>query len=148
MAISSLRRWSAHLAGLLRRRLLADVLIDQRVRAVPADAAEVWRVATAVGGRKGYPLDWLWRVRGAVDRALAGPGLDRSGPSADEVGVRDRLDFWEVTELDRGRHLRMRGLLKIPGDAELAVTVREGDGVTVFTQTARFWPAGLAGRVY
>ena len=138
-----------HLARVVRRRLWPDVLLDERVRAVPAESRAVWAVAIALGGRRGYPiLDSLWRVRGAIDSLVGGPGLDRRGPSAEEVAVGDRLDFWRVIELDPGRRLRMRALMKVPGEAELEIVVRNGANITVFAQTARFRPAGLVGRLY
>jgi hypothetical protein len=142
-------RVPAHLAGVVRRRLWPDVLLDERVRAVAAEPGAVWAMAIAMGGRRGYPiLDWSWRLRGAIDRLIGGPGLDRRGPSAEDVALGDRLDFWRVIELDPGRRLRMRALMKVPGEAELEIVVRNGTGITVFAQTARFRPAGLIGRIY
>jgi len=90
----------------------------------------------------------LWRVRGAMDRIVGGPGLNRRGPSAEDVAVGDQLDFWRITEMDPGRRMRLRAMMKVPGDAELEIAVRGGQGVTVFAQTARFRPSGVIGRMY
>lgn len=138
-----------HLAGVVARHVWPDVLTDERVRTIDAEPSDVWSVAIEMGGRRGYPiLDVLWRVRGAIDRLLGGPGLNRGGPSAEEVNVGDQLDFWRITELEPGRRLRMRALMKVPGEAELEIVVRDGSHSTVFVQTARFRPAGLLGRLY
>ncbi len=142
-------RLYTQLAGFLSRRLYPDVLLDERVRTIPADTRSVWHSAIAIGGRRGYPmLDWLWRIRGALDRAMGGPGLNRRGPSAEEVAVGDQLDFWRIIELDTGRRLLLRALMKAPGEAELELAVRGNGHATVFVQTARFRPAGLLGRMY
>jgi uncharacterized protein YbjT (DUF2867 family) len=139
----------SQVGGFLRRRLWPDILLDERVRVIATDPQRVWNVAVAMGGRRGYPiLDVLWRVRGAMDRLVGGPGLNRRGPSAEDVAVGDQLDFWRITEMDPGRRLRLRALMKVPGDAELEIAVRGGGGVTVFAQTARFRPSGVIGRLY
>jgi len=144
-----LRGARSQAGGFLRRRLWPDVLLDERVRVIAADPQRVWNVAVAMGGRRGYPiLDVLWRVRGAMDRIVGGPGLNRRGPSAEDVAVGDQLDFWRITEMDPGRRMRLRAMMKVPGDAELEIAVRGGQGVTVFAQTARFRPSGVIGRMY
>ena len=142
-------RLPRHLREFAGRRLLPPVFSDERVHRANADAAELWRSAVEIGGRRGYPmLDPLWRVRGWIDRLVGGPGLNRSGPTASDVRVGDRLDFWEVVELDAGHRLRMRALMKVPGEAELEIAVHQEDEATVLVQTARFTPRGIAGRLY
>jgi uncharacterized protein YbjT (DUF2867 family) len=144
-----LRRLPRHLGGFVRRRFLPDVLSDERVRRSIAGPAALWASVTAIGGRRGYPmLDPLWRLRGWIDRLLGGPGIDRSASPAAELHVGARLDFWRVVEIDEGHRLRMRGLMKLPGDAELELVVHgENDG-SVLVQAARFRPNGVAGRMY
>ena len=142
-------RLPRHLNEFASRRFVPPVLSDEQVRRSQADAADLWRSAVEIGGRRGYPmLDPLWRLRGRLDRFLGGPGLDRSGPTASGVRVGDRLDFWEVVELEPGHRLRMRALMKVPGEAELEIAVHQEEGATVLVQTARFVPRGIAGRLY
>jgi hypothetical protein len=93
-------------------------------------------------------LDPLWRLRGAVDRLLGGPGLGRAGVPAGELRAGDRVDFWEVLEHDVNERLRMRALMKVPGRAELEFHVELEPPDTVLVQTARFMPQGLLGRLY
>jgi uncharacterized protein YbjT (DUF2867 family) len=138
-----------HLTDFAKRRFIPPVLSDEQVRRSTASPEALWRSATAVGGRRGYPmLDPLWQIRGWIDRAFGGPGLNRLGPQADEVRVGDRLDFWKVIELDPGRRLRMRALMRAPGSAELELAVHSEHGVSVLVQTARFKPTGIVGRLY
>lgn len=144
-----LKRLPRHLGGFARRRLLPAVLFDEQVRRSSADPAALWSSVVAIGGRRGYPvLDLLWQARGWLDRLIGGPGLNRSGPTAGDVRVGDRLDFWEVVELDAGHRLRMRALMKVPGSAELEIAVHQEQDGSVLVQTARFIPGALAGRLY
>jgi uncharacterized protein YbjT (DUF2867 family) len=144
-----LRRLPGHLFDFARRRLLPSVFTETQVRRSTASREALWASAVAIGGREGYPmLDFLWRLRGAVDRRVGGPGLGRSGEPAGALHAGDRVDFWQVLEHDPGERLRMRALMKVPGKAELEFHVEEQPGRTVLVQTARFMPRGLLGRVY
>lgn len=144
-----LRRVPGHLRGVLGRRFWPAVLVDEQVRVSHAPASELWQSAIAIGGRRGYPVaDTLWRVRGWIDRRLGGYGLNRNGPSFDDVTVGTRLDFWQVEELEPGRRLRLRSLMKMPGDAELEIAVRPTGPGAVLVQTARFRPTNVLGRIY
>lgn len=144
-----IRRLPRHLAGFARRRFLPPVVTDEQVRRTDSSAEALWKSAVAVGGRSGYPmLDPLWRIRGWVDRLIGGPGLNRSGPPAGEVRIGDKLDFWEVIELDPGHRLRLRALMKVPGDAELELAVHSQRGERILVQTGRFKPRGIVGRLY
>lgn len=144
-----LRRVPGHLRGVLGRRFWPPVLTDEQVRTSAAPAEALWRSAIAIGGRRGYPIaDALWGVRGWIDERLGGYGLNRNGPAGDEVRVGERLDFWYVEELEPGRRLRLRSLMKMPGDAELEIAVRPTEHGSVVVQTARFRPENVLGRLY
>jgi uncharacterized protein YbjT (DUF2867 family) len=144
-----LRRLPGHLADFVRRRVLPPVFVETQVRRSSASRDALWASAVAIGGREGYPvLDPLWRLRGAVDRLLGGPGLGRSGVPVSELRAGARVDFWEVLEHDFNERLRMRALMKVPGRAELEFHVELEPPGTVLVQTARFMPQGLFGRLY
>jgi uncharacterized protein YndB with AHSA1/START domain len=122
---------------------------DRRSRLVEAAPEAVWRAVVRIGGGHGwYAADWLWRLRGWMDRLVGGPGLRRGRRDPDEVGYGEAIDFWRVTGLERGRRLSLRAEMKLPGEALLEFDVApEGSG-TRLTQTARFLPRGLAGLAY
>lgn len=145
-----IRRLPAHLVGVAKRRFAPAVLTDEQVRVSARDAREVWMRALEFGGRRGYPIvDWAWRLRGLVDRMAGGPGLNRGGPAADEVAVGDTLDFWRVVELAPEHRLRLRALMKLPGVAELEISVTPlPAGGCAIVQTARFRPSNFFGRLY
>ena len=59
------------------------------------------------------------------------------------------MDFWRVETLDRGRFLRLRAEMKVPGRAWLELlTESDGSGGSIYTQRAVFFPTGLGGRLY
>lgn len=144
-----LTRLPRHLGQFARSRLLPNVLSDVHVRRSRIRVDALWASVMAVGGRRGYPmLDPLWRARGLIDRVLGGPGLNRHGPHAGDVRVGDVLDFWKVVELSPGERIRMRALMKVPGEAELELAVGTSDRASVLVETARFIPSGIIGRLY
>ena len=114
-----------------------------------ADAEAVWRQISALGGRNGwYYADALWRLRGAVDRALGGVGMRRGRRHPTELRVGDPLDFWRVAAVEQGRRLTLVAEMKLPGSAVLELSVEPaGAGARVVLQ-AHFHPAGVWGLLY
>ena len=125
-------------------------VFERRSRAVRAGAGHVYAVFAGLGGRRGWPhADLLWRLRGALDRLVGGPGMRRGRRHPDELRPGDALDFWRVEAVEPGRSLRLRAEMKVPGRAWLLFeAVPEGPGRARLTQTAVFEPRGLAGALY
>jgi uncharacterized protein YndB with AHSA1/START domain len=123
---------------------------DDRSIEIDAPPAAVFRAICRVGGGHGwYAADWLWRVRGALDRLVGGPGLRRGRRDPEKVSYGEALDFWRVTALERDRRLELRAELRLPGEAVLEFLLEpSGQGSTVLRQTARFRPRGLIGIAY
>ena len=126
------------------------MIVERRRRRIAAPAREVYRVFTGIGaGRGWYFANWLWRLRGALDRLLGGAGLRRGRRHPDDLRVGDALDFWRVDALEPDRLLRLRAEMKLPGRAWLQYEVWEApDGSTQLEQTAAFIPKGLVGLAY
>ncbi len=127
--------------------------VDKREAHVCAPAEEVFQTVCKVGGRQGwYSANWLWRLRGALDRLVGGPGLVRGRQRDEEhVAYGDVLDFWRVTGLESGRRLELRGEMKLPGEALLQFEVQpdaKNPACSHLIQTARFKPKGLMGISY
>lgn len=102
----------------------------------------IWRI----GGEHGWYFgNWLWRLRGFMDRLAGGVGLRRGRTSSDEIQAGDALDFWRVlyANKEEGR-LLLYAEMKLPGNAWLEFRIR---GNTL-VQTATFRPLGLLGRFY
>lgn len=126
------------------------MLIERRVRDVEATAADVFRVFTSLGGDTGWLyMNYLWHLRGWMDRVIGGPGYRRGRPFRDTLRIGDALDFWRVEAIEPDRLLRLRAEMLLPGKGWLQFEVNAGkDGKSRLVQTAYFAPQGLFGYVY
>jgi uncharacterized protein YbjT (DUF2867 family) len=115
-----------------------------------AGADEVWQAVASIGGTTGwYHANWLWRLRGFLDRLVGGIGLQRGRRGPVELYPGDALDFWRVCEVDRPRHLQLAAEMKLPGQALLEFHIREDTPKqTELLLVARFLPRGLLGPMY
>lgn len=102
----------------------------------------VWQI----GGDKGwYYGNWLWEVRGFLDKIVGGVGLRRGRTSPNSLSAGDALDFWRVLYADKSEgRLLLFAEMKLPGEAWLEFKVDDNK----ITQTATFRPLGLLGRMY
>ena len=93
---------------------------------IEATPEEVFRAVCRIGGGNGwYAADYLWRIRGWMDRMIGGPGLRRGRRNPESVSYGDALDFWRVTEVDPPRRLTLRAEMKLPGEAQLAFVTHD-----------------------
>lgn len=100
----------------------------------------------SIGGQNGwYYGNWLWRIRGSVDKLVGGVGLRRGRTSEDSLNAGDALDFWRVlyANKEEGR-LLLFAEMKLPGEAWLEFKIVDDKLI----QTATFRPLGLIGRLY
>ncbi|KOU17677.1 MULTISPECIES: SDR family oxidoreductase [unclassified Streptomyces] len=123
---------------------------DVRERTVEASPQALWRVVEGIGGENGwYSFPLAWAVRGWLDRLVGGVGLRRGRRDAVHLRVGDSLDFWRVEEIERGRLLRLRAEMRLPGLAWLEMYAEDDEeGRTRYRQRALFHPRGLAGHLY
>lgn len=123
---------------------------DDREVVVAAEAETLWEVVEGIGGEHGwYSFPLAWAARGWMDRMVGGVGLRRGRRDPDRLRIGDSLDFWRVEEIQRGRLLRLRAEMRLPGLAWLEMHVTsEGPGRTRYRQRALFHPRGLAGHAY
>lgn len=101
----------------------------------------------SIGGQKGwYYGDWLWRIRGLIDKMIGGVGLRRGRTHPDKIFAGDSLDFWRVLLADKkNKRLLLFAEMRVPGEAWLEFEIDENQ---VLHQTATFRPKGLWGRMY
>lgn len=122
---------------------------DKRSITVKDNSAEVWGRLVRLGGKTGwYYGNWLWKLRGFLDRLVGGVGLSRGRRNADELFVGDALDFWRVIEVEKEKQLLLLAEMKLPGEAILEFQIENKDGLTEVKQIARFVPHGLLGLAY
>jgi hypothetical protein len=101
------------------------VFTDSRTTTIHATPAAVFAAICRVGGGPGwYAADWLWRIRGRMDRLIGGPGLRRGRRHPATVRYGEALDFWRVIGVEKDRYLQLRAEMKVPGDAVLEFEIK------------------------
>ncbi|MFH1183544.1 MAG: SDR family oxidoreductase [Chloroflexota bacterium] len=127
-------------------------IVDYRRRAVDAPALAVFEQLIRMGGRHRWPYaDWLWRLRGFLDRLISPQGTQRGAKESTNTvsAVGDFVDYYRVEVLEPGRLLRLHSTLRAPGEGWLEWRVEaQTAGNASLTQTAFFAPRGLAGFLY
>jgi uncharacterized protein YbjT (DUF2867 family) len=126
------------------------MFIDRRERTTTASPHDVFRIFSSLGGTRGWLYaDWLWELRGVIDRLAGGIGTRRGRRSPDTLRVGDAVDFWRVEAYRPDETLRLRAEMKLPGYAwlEFEALPRAGGG-TCLRQTAFFDPRGAFGALY
>ncbi|MFK7954218.1 MAG: SDR family oxidoreductase [Ekhidna sp.] len=122
------------------------------VQVIPFDRHidDVMENMWSIGGERGwYYGNFLWKVRGFMDKLVGGVGLRRGRRSPDDLKSGDALDFWRVLYADKKEHrLLLFAEMKLPGDAWLDFKVRKQGEQYSLIQTATFRPLGVWGRVY
>ncbi|AWW28970.1 DUF2867 domain-containing protein [Echinicola strongylocentroti] len=100
----------------------------------------------AIGGDTGwYYGNWLWQLRGFMDKMAGGVGLRRGRTHPTTIHSGDAVDFWRVLYAKKAeKRLLLYAEMKVPGDAWLEFKIESG----CLIQTATFRPKGLWGRVY
>jgi hypothetical protein len=123
---------------------------DRRLIQVDGSLEDLWQAIVRIGGKNGwYYADWLWGLRGMLDKLTGGVGIRRGRRDPERVYPGDALDFWRVLNVDEPRRLRLLAEMKVPGVAvlEFNITPLE-NGKLELAQTAWFSPRGLGGILY
>jgi len=114
------------------------------------DVKEVVNNLWAIGGKRGwYYWNWIWNLRGFLDKVAGGVGSRRGRTSNVNISPGDAIDFWRVLLADKAdKRLLLYAEMKLPGEAWLEFKVVERHGETFLSQIATFRPRGLWGRLY
>ena len=118
---------------------------DERVRSyddLETCIEKIWRI----GGKTGwYYGDWMWKLRGFIDKIFGGVGLRRGRTNETKLSAGDTVDFWRVLYADKNEsRLLLFAEMKLPGEAWLEFKIYNNKLI----QTATFRPTGLTGRFY
>jgi hypothetical protein len=145
--------WKGGKADLLPGKTHRDVegmFIEQRRMETSASPDAVYNTFAGLGGRDGWYFgEWLWQLRGLLDKLAGGPGMRRGRRSQNEIRPGDVLDGYRVETVDTGHMLRLRNEMKAPGPAWMQFEVLPGaGGGSLYIQTAFFEPHGFAGLAY
>lgn len=123
---------------------------DKREIEIKSEVDKILENIWSIGGERGwYYADWLWHIRGFIDKLLGGVGLRRGRTNANTINPGDTLDFWRVLAADKtNMRLLLYAEMKLPGEAWLEFKIIEKSGKFFLHQTATFRPKGLLGRLY
>lgn len=109
------------------------------------DKTKVFQAFTSIGGENGwFDFDFLWEIRGIIDKMIGGVGLTRGRRSQCDLRTGDCLDFWKVVDLQENKRLLLFAQMKVPGLAWLEFNIKDDKLI----QSAYFYPKGVIGRLY
>jgi uncharacterized protein YbjT (DUF2867 family) len=124
-------------------------LVDSRAVTVAVSVERAFGPIQRIGGQGGwYYGDWLWQLRGALDRLFGGPGMKRGRRDDRELRTGDVLDCWRLVAYEPPHRLTLEAEMRLPGRAWLQFeVVARGAGAEI-RQTALYDPVGITGRAY
>ncbi|MHB1456834.1 MAG: DUF2867 domain-containing protein, partial [Armatimonadota bacterium] len=113
-------------------------------------AASLFDSICRIGGRKGwFNANWLWKLRGMLDKMLTGVGTSRGRRHSQLLRINDVVDFWRVEDLIPQQRVLLRAEMKLPGYAWLEFHIKDnGDRSNTLTVTAYYQPTGFWGKAY
>lgn len=122
-----------------------DCYIDRRKKEIinrDYTIEKIW----SIGGETGwYYADWLWNLRGFIDKVFGGVGTRRGRTHKNALFPGDALDFWRVVYADKKQgKLVLYAEMKLPGEAWLEFKIINN---TLY-QAATFRPKGFLGKLY
>ncbi|RXJ86651.1 SDR family oxidoreductase [Arcobacter sp. CECT 8985] len=143
-------RWSDHAGTIWDKdhiKEIADaIFIDRKeidITNIPKE--NVYKSFMSIGGKEGwFDYDFLWELRGIIDKVIGGVGLKRGRRSQDELRIGESLDFWKVVDIKENERLLLFAQMKLPGSAWLEFKIEDDK----FIQSAYFYPRGVLGRAY
>ena len=122
---------------------------DTRLATTDKELEKVWAAVERIGGSNGWcGSDFLWILRGLIDRVFGGVGLRRGRRDPLKLRVGDSLDFWRVEEVIPNEKLRLYAEMILPGKAWLEFRIEKLPKRVRVTQEASFVPRGLGGQLY
>ncbi len=102
-----------------------------------------------IGGRQGwFHNNWMWRLRGALDRILLGVGSSRGRRSFSNLKINDVIDFWRVEDLKHNTRLLLRSEMKAPGKAWLEFSIRKENNRRRLSVIAYYHTTRFVGKLY
>jgi len=111
--------------------------------------SSLFRSICRIGGKEGwFHNNWMWRMRGMLDRVLMGVGTSRGRRSYSSLRINDVIDFWRVENLEENAMLLLRAEMKLPGRAWLEFNIEREKDKHRLSVKAYYQPRGLLGKLY
>ena len=122
------------------------IFVDRKTQDIQNIKKEhVFSSFIGIGGEHGwFDYDFLWELRGIIDKSIGGVGLHRGRRAQHELRIGDSLDFWKVVDIKKNERLLLFAQMKVPGNAWLEFKIEDNQLI----QSAYFYPKGVLGRLY
>lgn len=112
-------------------------------------ASELFQTICKIGGKEGwFHYNWMWRMRGYIDRILLGVGSSRGRKNKDRLSINDVIDFWRVEDIRQNHYLLLRAEMKLPGKAWLRFGIEQKKDRNVLSVKAFFYTKTTWGKLY
>ena len=122
-----------------------DCFIDRRKMEIIDREFTINRIWSIGGDTGWYYGDWLWSLRGFIDKLYGGVGSRRGRTNRHDIHSGDALDFWRVLYANKEEgKLILFAEMKLPGEAWLEFKIINN---TLY-QSATFRPKGFWGKLY
>ncbi|MHB9030307.1 MAG: SDR family oxidoreductase [Candidatus Latescibacterota bacterium] len=113
------------------------------------EAAALFRSICTIGGKEGwFSNNWMWKLRGLIDKMLLGVGDLRGRRSRNQLKINDVIGFWRIEDLRADKRLLLRAEMKLPGKAWLEFTIDDEERRRKLSVIARFYTKTMAGKAY
>jgi uncharacterized protein YbjT (DUF2867 family) len=113
------------------------------------NAGNLFRSLCMIGGKEGwFDSNWMWKLRGMVDRILLGVGSSRGRRSQSNLRIGDVIDFWRVEDMIKDVMLLLRAEMKLPGKAWLQFTIDKQKDRTILSVKAFYQTSTIIGKLY
>lgn len=111
-----------------------------------------WRLFASIcriGGKEGwFRHNWMWRLRGSVDKVLLGVGHGRGRRSQTTLKVNDVIDWWRIEDLRPDMRLLLRAEMKLPGKAWLEFKIDPEGDRNRLSVIAHYFTESFLGKLY
>ncbi len=130
----------------VQQDISSAVYVDRKVREIgDLNERDVFSAVMAIGGENGwFNYNFLWKIRGAMDRLFGGYGTKRGRRDCKTLRVGDSIDFWKVVDIVPDKRLLLFSEMKLPAKAWLELVI---DNKRLIL-TAYYYPFGLFGILY
>jgi uncharacterized protein YbjT (DUF2867 family) len=111
--------------------------------------SDLFRSICMIGGKEGwFDSNWMWKLRGMVDRIMLGVGSSRGRRSQSSLRINDVIDFWRVEDMVEDTMLLLRAEMKLPGKAWLQFTIDSRKDRNILSVKAFYQTSTMLGKMY
>ena len=102
-----------------------------------------------IGGKEGwFHNNWIWKLRGMLDRIILGVGTSRGRRSTSSLRINDVIGFWRVEDLKHDEMLLLRAEMKLPGRAWLEFSIDKVGSKNRLSVKGYYQTRSIFGKIY